>query len=129
MAFSTFDENLALSAAAFFNSGSSPGIATMINPTTRGFRLDTIMAVNEDVVDHVVSFLTDNGGGAVRIGSATIPAGAGFLGAAPVDVLADLLPATTNGLVLAGLFNLEVYCETAVTLTNKLTIFAMGGIF
>jgi len=92
-------------------------------------RMDSIWACNDDVIAHVVVLWGDDGSTRFRLGSATVPGGAGVGGAPAYDVLTNALPSSQTGLVNDPFTDYWLSVDVAVALTKTLTICTFGGTF
>lgn len=91
-------------------------------------RLDSLIATNSDVSDHVVTLFFQDTFGIKALGSATIPAGSGFGPTTPpINVLASLPAAIQGGFALQVATNISVALEAAPTGSSTVGIVAFGG--
>jgi hypothetical protein len=95
--------------------------------TDRSQRWDTILLTNTDTIAHVVRLYVHIATTQVLLGSVSVPAGAGTLGAAPVELLSALFPSAGQGCVLAQGNYLMLNVEVAVVATFSLYVAAFGG--
>lgn len=129
MGISIFDETLADSNPVVFDDGNSPGVLTLTPNDKTLRRVDTILAVNNDTIDHEVSLRINIASAFYWLGSVVIPAGAGFAGTPSIDLLAACVPPTQLGLNLFSFNYLEVDCLVALSSGKGVWITAFGGLF
>jgi len=102
-------------------------VLQLTTQTDRSQRWDTILLTNTDTIAHVVRLFTHIATTQVLLGSVSVPAGAGTLGAAPVELLAAVFPATTQGCVLVQGNYLMISVEVAVVATFSVFVGAFGA--
>jgi hypothetical protein len=92
------------------------------------YRLDTLLAVNDDNVAHVFTLtLVDPASALHGIGSVSIPALAGHAPNPQLDIFAALFPATQVGIAVPAGWILQAFL--AVGATSAVGAFAIGGYF
>jgi len=130
MGFDQFTERKAVAGFALFDSTYTPGAGMTFWPSLQDpSRVDQIIGINGDVVDHVIS-VTDVAGFGEPIGFVTIHAGAGHGSVAAVDVLAGLIPSVSQQFLLVLLGGgLTADCLVAPTVAGKVSLRAQGGQF
>ena len=97
--------------------------------TGRCIRYDQMLASSSDTAAvklqlHCIAASVDN-----TLGSVDIPAGSGYAGVAPVDILGTLLPAGQTFLLLDSEAQLSIAVEAAVTSGKRVDVSAFGGSF
>jgi hypothetical protein len=102
-------------------------VIQLTTTTDRSQRWDTILLTNTDTIAHVVRLFTHIATTQVLLGSISVPAGAGTLGAPPVELLAALFASTGQGCVLNQGNYLMISVEVAVVATFSLFVAAFGG--
>lgn len=127
MGFATFDERQAGNWQVTFDDTTYPTASPLTALDVRAIRFDTILATNNDIVDHAIGVYMDFGSGAVHFAQFNIPAGSGEPGLGSVDVLAAILPLTSPGIVLevGAIMGLAQY--DALGSGKKIRVLAIGG--
>ena len=91
--------------------------------------VNAITLTNEDTIAHVVTLWMKLSAAYFRIGSVSVPAGAGLAGAATVDLIAAL-PLTANGGMLISYNNqFALSLEVAMVGAHYLDAVAHGVVF
>lgn len=129
MGISIFDETLADSNAIVFDDGNSPGTLTLTPNDKTLRRVDTILAANNDTIDHVVNLRINIAASFYWLGSVTVPAGTGFDGVPAIDLLAACVPVTQVGLNLFSFNYLEINVPVALNTGKGLWLTTFGGLF
>lgn len=97
-------------------------------PAGVAFRnVDQIICTNSDVISHDVGIVLNVGGVDFNVASISVPPGAGFAGAAAIDIIQQW---AVSGVTLQALLPstlLKVNAEVAVTLTNSLQFVLLGA--
>jgi hypothetical protein len=127
--FSIFDERVAIQPAATFESADGVINETIIQGSRNGVRLDSLQATNSDAIDHELGFQLNASGYAVEMGTVNIPAGAGFGGVPPVDIMAAIAPTQIGGIIITKDWSFVVENLVAVVFPNKVSVWAFGGEF
>lgn len=106
--------------------GTSPKTIVAAQPT--GWRIDTLVGINDDSVAHVVTLtLIDPTSTIHGIGSVSLPALAGHSPNPAVDLFNVLFPSTQVGLAFPAGWAIEA--SMAVTVTLAVGLVAYGGYF
>lgn len=129
MPISALSENLPESFAIVFTDANTPGPLTLTDSDKTLRRVDQLIATNNDTADHVIRLRLAFGGNYYWLGSATVPAGAGFGGAIGVDLMVLAEPTSLPGIALGGFTTIECYCEDAIGSGKGLWVTSFGGIF
>lgn len=111
----------------FLNSYVPATWGTVVTVSTTPGRVDQLLALNSDTVAHVITIRTTNGSTTQFWGSVSVPAGAGFGGVAPVDVLAAILPSTQLYLLLMQGYSLQGDIPAAPAAGTYVELTAAGG--
>lgn len=93
----------------------------------RGARIDGILLLSDDTVSRDVEIALHATG--TPLCQVSVPAGTGFAGVAPIDVVALLPGVFVGGLVLAAGQYLDARTTGTVTAAKKVIVVAMGGTF
>lgn len=128
MGLSQFDETVPRVSQLVLNSGNGTTPATVWDWGTDVARVDAAFVSNNDVIPHVVDLILNNGSVATLLGSASVPAGAGYGGAPAVDVVAAVLVSALNGLPLGIGDFLQVGVEVAITAAFEVHVSMFGGL-
>lgn len=130
MAFATFDEVRSFLNHAIIHDTDGTNAAALLSGVTFPLRIDTWLAASIDTVarEFVVT-IQDSSGTYQVITHFTVPAGAGTGGVPVFDVLAAILPATTQGLVLPPNQGVSVNALVALTAAKYAVFTVIGGIF
>lgn len=123
----TFDENEPFANVHYIVNAAGTGSVTFVNANPRRVRIDSILAINNDSIPHVVNVFYFDGSTPGLIGSASVASGAGTAGTPSVDLLAAILPTTQVGLLLNGVSTINVAVAVAVTGANSVQLTALGG--
>jgi hypothetical protein len=91
-------------------------------------RIDHILASNSDAIPHVVNITALVNGNEQRVASASVPAGAGYGGAPPVDLFVAGVPAGFDGIPLASNVHLSAQLEISMTGATLMNLLATGGL-
>lgn len=129
MSLQVFDEHTPLFIPLNIDDGAATGLLTFAPITPGTFRLDSIWGTNSDAIDHVVEISATDGTSTVLLGSANIPAGAGYAAAPPIDLLAVILGLSQLGIAVGAGSQLFVNVEIAVVPTFVVTLLGVGGYF
>lgn len=125
-----FDERAIVWQSHQFTDVATPGAwVTTAGAVVGDYRLDTLQAVNDDTIDHIVGVDWINGNGTTLAGSVTVPAGAGIGAVPPVDLLAAILPAGLHYMYLINSGNVGLAVMEAINTGKHVTITGQGGSF
>lgn len=91
-------------------------------------RIDHILASNNDTIPHVLNITAFVNANEQRVASASVPAGAGYGGIPPVDVIATGAPASLDGIPLAANVHLSAQLEIAMVGGSLMNLLATGGL-
>jgi hypothetical protein len=124
---SQFDEVAPFIAAGTLQLGDGTGYKaiSVVQPTA--LRLDGIVCLNSDTVDHVVNIALKSAGQEVELGGVNVPAGSGLGGLAVVDLVPSLAPAAIGGILVPPGWYLEALVSVAVASGKSVTVNAFGG--
>jgi hypothetical protein len=129
MGFDQFAETTALVASAQLLPGSGTGQLQMGAASTFAQRWDSLIATNNDTIDHHLTLAWISPLGAFHIGSCVVPLGSGHGGVPSIDVMALALPASFQYLVFPPQNGLYVNVEEAINTGKEVIVFAQGGYF
>lgn len=126
MGLQTFDESYPVVQCTSIAAASGTAEVTVQPTTISPWRVDKMLVSSTAAVDHTLTVKYNNGTNTFPVIAVNIPAGAGGLGIAPVDVIAAL-PATMGGIV--GLPSQYLRVQLAVTLSGAetMSVFLQGG--
>src|SRR5712671_365909 len=127
MGISQFDERRPWSQRAIVDNSAGVGLTTVALASFGMARIDVLLAVSNDIIDHVVEVHFGTSAGDAVIGSFTLPAGRGTDGTKAMDVLAECSPATLVSLPLDEGEELDVLMQVAVTIGQTITVTSVGG--
>jgi hypothetical protein len=129
VSFGVFDERILNQSWITLDDSNTPGGATWVNGGTFGCRVDWAVAINSDVVDHIIYFTQGFGVDARRIGSINVPAGTGFAGAAALDVVPLLSNVNTAGILVGNSGGIYVGTEDTIASGVFLGVNGIVGLF
>jgi hypothetical protein len=124
---SVFDETKPLSRAIGIAAGSENTDIPLIGTNTFDYRIDTIWATNNDVIDHTVEIHLSLAGGSDIFTTSVVPAGAGLVGVPPVEIFQSVLGALSSGLAFDSQSSIEVIVTEAIGSTANVEVYAFGG--
>jgi hypothetical protein len=128
MGLQLFEERQPMTTSFEFVAATALTQNTMALPTDTQMRVDSLTAINNDVVPHNVRvILSPNIGVGGDLGVAMVPAGAGYTLGPPVDLLAVMQP-NNPWLAMDRADALLVAVQEVVTLTNHVVVTARGGL-
>lgn len=130
MGFSAFDEVRAFFAHAIVHDTDGTSNIQVLASAPYGVRIDTWLALSIDTVarEFLVQ-ITDAGSIFQVVARFTVPASAGTAGVAPYDVLAAILPPTTQGLVLPASTQIEISALVTLSAAKYTSFSVLGGYF
>jgi hypothetical protein len=123
----TFDEILPNPQGVTFVNADGTTIKVVAGQSLQRIRIDGLIATNTDTIAHVARLYINLAAVNYLLGSVSIPAGAGTLGAAGIDLLAGAIPGVDSTIALAPGQFLTVSMEVAVVLTFTVTVASLGG--
>jgi hypothetical protein len=123
---SIFDEKVPLLAYVNIVNADGTNVKTLTTAQSAYTRFDTILVSNADTIAHVINLWADVASTRF-LGSVNIPAGAGHLGVAPVDLIAALPLTNPGGLVITGAMGLGVHLDVAMVAPYTMHVVALGG--
>lgn len=125
-----FDERDIYQGSYTFNDGTTPlSYATILNTFGKDGRMDVLLLTNSDTIDHTVLFDLNDGSGASVAISAVVPAGSGYAGVTPYDLIAHLMPTNQPFLLLAAGFTYQWALGEAINTGRQVVLFVQGGTF
>lgn len=125
--FSQFDYRTALAKVVQLDNTSGTGTVSVGSPDYQADRYDAIFLSQDDVAAHVVALTVAATGGALPIASVSVPAGAGFGGVAPVELVSAAMPAQTPYLLIPEGATLYVNVEVTMPGAKVLNLVGLGG--
>lgn len=129
MGLQNFDESNAFAQVRYIIAGTGTSIVDFTNSNGVPFRIDALVATNNDSIAHVVNVYYFDGATPGLLGSVSVPSGAGTLGTPGVDLLPAVLPASVVGLVCGPVSKIQGNVAVAVTGGNSVQVTALGGYF
>lgn len=90
-------------------------------------RWDHLLVTNTDTVDHEVQLIMDDFVSDEVICAATVPAGAGSGATPAVDLIAEALPSTIDGLIQPVTATFKVAVVVVITAGKHLNFWGQGG--
>jgi len=129
MGIQQFDETIPVTAFGAPANGAAAGTLGAFGlPAIGDIRLDQILAYGLQAVGYTLSlYYTPAGGSPFLLGTATVPAGAGTGGVAPLDVLAAIFGSTYHYLIVKAGDTLSIALSvTQSTTAGALTFYAVG---
>lgn len=128
MPLTSFSEVTPILAAQVWLTADGVNFKVIVAAQPTGWRADTLIAVNDDNVVHVITLtLIDPNSTIHGIGQVSIPALAGHAPNPAVDLLAALFPPTQVGIAFPAGWAIEA--ALAVTATNAVGLVLYGGYF
>ena len=122
-----FDETQPILGVTQFTNATGTGSQAVWASSTAAYRIDNILAMNNDTIDHVVNLYLHVSGSDYLIGSANVPTGTGTAGTPAIDVLAAALPAAVVGLPIQSTNGIYAAMAVAVTSGHQVNLAAVGG--
>ena len=127
MGLQQFDEVEPISVNALMFHGSAVTPIDLFPADNLRRRVDAILCASDDTIAHVVNLYIGVGGFVPLFVSFNVPAGAGFGGVAPSDLL-SLLPASLQGgFSIPANVHIQVACAVDVTGSAGVVVFGLGG--
>jgi hypothetical protein len=127
MGIQTFDEILPSLLGVTFVNADGVTIKVVAGNSLQRLRCDGLIATNTDTIAHVARLYLNLAAVNYLLGSVSIPAGAGTLGAPGIDLIAGALPAAVSTIVLGPGQFLTLSMEVAVVATFTVAVAALGG--
>jgi len=128
MGLQVFDETQPINRADEWDSGNSPGSHNFTAGSVQTWRVDSIICVNNDVIDHTLGLLMQVNGNPAQLGTLTIPAGAGYTTGPATDVYAYFFGTRVIQLVLQPGDSFQFSIAEAVTGSNEVDLVIFGGL-
>lgn len=127
MSVAQFDERTILVTPAQFVAADGTTWKTLATGALTGQRVDDVLITNNGAAAHVVEFRVTISAVSYYLGSVSVPAGAGYGGAATVQLSATLQPTNQLGWLLG--YNNLLQCRVAVAMgaAETLDVIAFGG--
>lgn len=129
MSLATFDERVALVAPAQFLAADGTTWKTVATGALSGQRIDDVLISNGGIAAHVVEFRITIGATSYQIGSVSVPAGAGYAGAAPVQLGATCQPTNQLGWLLGYQHTFQARVTVVMGAAEALDVVSFGGAF
>lgn len=101
----------------------------MGSDTRRVVRVDALFLTNDDSIVHNIEVAVYNGVASATLGSIAVPIGAGHAGAATVEVIGTLLPATAPYILVPIGGYISIRAEVAMNTGKVVNGSALGGVF
>lgn len=128
MANQEFDERKLGVWALQMDSGATPGSYVYLNTTNVDLqRCDVLLGINSDTIDHLLSVDIAGSGAASLLGQVKLPAGCGYGGVPPVDMIAALLPSNHQYFWLWNGNIIGLAVGEAINAGKLVTVNAMAG--
>ena len=129
MGFQVFDERMLMDCHFVADDGTPTGIHNILFAPEYGARVDSFMVSSTDTIDHMIGLDVSYGGTVIQLGSINIPAGSGFAGVPPVDLLSPFVLPALACLLLAPTAGLHIELLVALSATKNLIFFGQVGAF
>jgi len=127
MGIQIFDEIVGLTTSADIDNALGTAGVAIINNDQQGRRVDAVFAVTDSAVDVTVDLILTGVSGSGRLGSVVIPAGSGFGGGPPVELLHLLQGGFASGIFMTAGMSLVGALEVAVVSPHTVTFTGQGG--
>lgn len=124
----TFIETAPFGSGSVANNALGTAAATLVAAAATPRQIDDIIVTSTEVVARVVDLIWQIGGTNRVIGSVSIPAGSGFGGVAPVNMLVALAAELPNGIRMQANDTLLYQMETVITSPLVLNLTVSGGL-
>lgn len=127
MGIAQYDETAPFVATGSIDNGDGTSYVYISDAQLVNVRLDGVVCLNSDTVDHVVNLAMTSTGGSVELGGVNVPAGSGLGGLAVVDLVPELAPAAIGGFLVPAGYRMQALCAVAVTAGKLVTVNCLGG--
>jgi hypothetical protein len=127
--FQAFDERQLLDLHFVADDGTPTGIHNLVFAPNLGARVDSLMVSSTDTIAHTIVLDTSYGGTVIQLGSLSIPAGSGFNGVPPVDLLTPFVLPALGCILLPATAGIHIELLVAVSATKNLYFFGQCGAF
>jgi hypothetical protein len=127
MGLSTFDEKDMFVVQGGLNNASGTGPIAFVGALTRDYRIDSLICVSNDTVDHDVYVYRTFGGVTNILGSTHVPLGSGLTSLPVVELITPTMMGSIGGIFMPIGATLQIQVIVAVSSGKNLYVSAQGG--
>lgn len=129
MGFAQFDEQKLMSVYQILDDTTTPGEYTFFQSQPFGARVDSLLCLSTDTVDHTIGLAIHLDGYSLLLGQVLVPAHAGSLGIPGVEMITEITSPLMGCILLFDGFQLAMVLDATPNAGKQVAIWGQGGNF